>query len=185
MACLRRGKNLCEELVRARLPPVKGSMSTRTSTGTSTVGFRACKAGRKNCSLCPYTGDAFNNKTVISEIKIYHNNSTVRIGQNITCRDQFCLYILSCNKPGCRKQYVGMTTRQCYIRFSEHLTSIRNPDSTCPVGLHWKEPGHRIEHLTFIPVEKLGNRCRITLRQREKDLINRTGLLEARLNQYI
>ena len=45
-------------------------------------------------------------------------------------------------------------------------------------------PGHTLAHLTFLPVEKVGDRCPVTLRQREKDLINRTGVLAAGLNIY-
>ena len=99
-------------------------------------------------------------------------------------QDGYCLSIRSCNRPGCMKQYSGLSTRPRYIRFSEHLASIRDPATTSPVGLHWQEPGHTLAHLTFLPVEKVGNRCPATLRQREKDLINRTGVLAAGLNTY-
>ena len=184
MACLKRGANLGDELVRARLPPRMGKVGTRAGSGGRTVGFTCCKAGRRNCCMCPFTGAAEDRKTVVTEVNIHHNNMVLPIRQNITCRDIYCLYVLSCNKPGCMKQYSGLSTRPCYIRFSEHLASIRDPATTSPVGLHWQEPGHTLAHLTFLPVEKVGNRCPATLRQREKDLINRTGVLSAGLNIY-
>ena len=50
--------------------------------------------------------------------------------------------------------------------------------------MHWREPGHTLDHLEFLPVEKLGTRCRITLRQREREMIARLGLLAAGMNIY-
>jgi hypothetical protein len=71
------------------------------------------------------------------------------------------------------KQYAGLTTRQVYLRFDEHLASIMDPNTTCPLGLHWHEPGHKVQHLQFIPIEKIGgSRDPAILRQRESDLIN-------------
>ena len=51
-------------------------------------------------------------------------------------------------------------------------------------GRHWQEPAHTVDHLVFLPVEKLGTRNRATLRQREMDLINSTGVLSTGLNYY-
>ena len=82
------------------------------------------------------------------------------------------------------KQYGGLTSRPVYIRFAEHLHSIRYGINTSPVGLHWLEPGHTLDHLEFVAVEKVGTRDKVTLRQREIDFINRTGVLAAGLNRY-
>ena len=128
------------------------------------------------------TGSAANKKTVVTEIKIEHSGKIIQIEQRITCRDSHCLYILSCTKPGCLKQYAGQSSRPLYVRFAEHLASIQDQNTTCVVGLHWQEPGHSLENLVFLPVEKLRTKCRVTLRQREKQLINRTGLIAAGLN---
>ena len=91
---------------------------------------------------------------------------------------------MSCLKPGCRQQYGGLTSRPVYVRFAEHLADIKSGNIGCPVGKHWQEPGHTLEHLEFIHVEKVGARDRVTLRIREVDLINRTGVLLAGLNLY-
>ena len=80
------------------------------------------------------------------------------------------------------QQYWGCTTRPLYKRFAEHLSDIRDPDTTCPVGLHWRKPGHTIGHLEFIGVEKLGTRSWPVLRARERDKINVTGLVTAGIN---
>ena len=80
------------------------------------------------------------------------------------------------------KQYIGMSYRALYLRFAEHLHSVRDPNTQCTVGRHWQQPGHNLEHLEFQAVEKLGTRCRVTLREREKALIARTGVIGQGLN---
>ena len=62
MVCLKRGKNLREELVRAQLPPRLGRVDTRAAEGRK-AGFTSCKAGRRECSMCPFTGPAADKKT--------------------------------------------------------------------------------------------------------------------------
>ena len=181
MVCLKRGPNLQEELVRGRLAPKTGRESNRCTR----KGFTSCKAGRRGCSLCPFTGPAADKKGVVTQVKIEHSGKMIQVNQRITCRDSYCLYILSCTKPGCLRQYAGQSSRPLYIRFAEHLVSIRDVNTTCPVGVHWQEPGHNQEHLVFLPVEKMRNRCRVALRQREKQLINSTGLIAAGLNIYL
>ena len=82
-------------------------------------------------------------------------------------------------------QYAGQTYRQAYIRFREHLDSIQDSNTTCPVGLHWQLPGHKVEHMEFIPVERVIVKDRVILRQREKDLINSYGFLSAGINRNL
>ena len=167
-------------MIRSTLPPVPSRIGLRSNKRQ--VGFKSCRAGRRVCSLCPFTGIASDHKSIVGEVKIEHSGLIVPIKEDISCRDSFCLYILSCKKPGCMKQYAGMSTRPLYKRFAEHLANIQDPNSTSSVGKHWQVGGHNVSHLEFIGVEKLGNRCPITLRQREIQLINKTGLLGSGLN---
>ena len=183
MVCLKRGKNLREELVRAKLPPRMGRKDTRAGAGPR-VGFTCCRAGRRECSMCPFTGPAADKKTVVKQVTIKHSGVVLVLKQPMTCRDACCLYILSCKKPGCDKQYGGLTFKPLCQRFAKHLFSIRDPLSDCTIGRHWREPGHTIEHVEFLPVEKLGTRCRVTLRQREREMIARLGLQSSGLNIY-
>ena len=181
MACLKRGPNLVDKLVKARLPPRVGRVGTRSNDGPR-LGFMCCKAGRRGCSMCPFTGPAADKKTVVTQVTIHHSGMTIAITQAITCRDSYCLYVLSCKKPGCMKQYAGLSSRPLYQRFAEHLYSTTDITTSSPVGKHWQLPGHTLQHLEFLPVEKLWTRCKVTLRQRERDLINTTGVLGAGLN---
>ena len=183
MVCLKRGKNLRDELVRARLSRRPGRVGTRAGAGPI-LGFSSCKADKKNCSMCPYTGRAADRKSVVREVKINHSGIVLSLQQPITCRDAYCLYILSCTKLGCGRQYGGLSYRPLYQRFAEHLYNVKDAFSTCSIAKHWRQPGHSLEHMEFLPVEKLGTRCRVTLRQRERDMIARLGLLSAGLNIY-
>ena len=132
--------------------------------------------------MCPYIGPAADKKTRITKVIINHTGTVISLEQPISCRDGYCLYILSCKKTGCLKQYGGLSYPPLYQRFARRLWSIRDPFSECTVAKHWREPGHTLEHLEFLPVEKLGTRCRVTLRQRERAMIARLGLQSAGLN---
>ena len=118
----------------------------------------------------------------MAKVTIHHSGQVIPISHVITCRDTYCQYLLTCKKPGCKQQYWGCTKRPLYIRFAEHLDSVRDPDTTCTVGLHWRQPGHIPDHLEFLGVEKLGNPSLAVLREREKNMINVTGLLGAGMN---
>ena len=122
MACLKRGRNLQDCLIRAKLPARVGRVGGRLTDGPR-GGFSSCKAGRRSCSLCPFTGGASNSRSIVNQVTIKHTGLVLEIKENITCRDTFCLYILSCTKSGCGKQYAGCTHRPLYLRFSEHLAT--------------------------------------------------------------
>ena len=165
--------------------PTRLGKSDGTRLAVKKAGFSCCKAGRKNCVLCEFCGTAADRKTVVTEVKINHNGLIIPILQTITCRDTYCQYLLSCKKPGCLKQYWGCTTRPLYKRFSEHLSDTQDPNTNCPVGLHWQLPRHTIGHLEFLGVEKLGTRSWPVLRARERDKINVTGLVSAGINRSL
>ena len=181
MSCVRRGKNLQDELCRARLPKAQGGTNTRSATGNRVVGFRNCGAMyQKQCRLCPFSTS--NGQTVVTEVTIFHSGQIILIRQNITCRDSNVIYILTCLKPECRGiQYLGETGRMAYERFREHLDSAQDPNTTCPVGLHWRLPGHRLEHMQFVPFERLhcGKAAR---KQREKNYIDKYDMIRQGLN---
>ena len=154
-----------DKLVRARLPPRPGRPGTRLTRGPK-PGFTCCKAGRRGCALCPFTGPAADRRTVVTQVQINHSGQILPILQPITCRDDFCLYLLSCTKAGCGQQYVGQTYRSLYVRFSEHLADITDSTATSSVAEHWRQPGHKPSHLVFQGVEKVMTRSRAVLRER-------------------
>ena len=105
MACLKRGPNLKDKLVRARLPPRLGKPAGLRLPVNQKPGFTSFKAGRMSCSLCGICGPASDRKTAVASIFIAHSGLKIPILQPITCRDTFCQYLLSCRKTGYMKQY--------------------------------------------------------------------------------
>ena len=179
----RRGPNLASHLLRAKLQKLPLSL-TRAATGDRVVGVRKCGVGgrRQSCPLCPHLGHAANNpRAVIQEVTIYHSGAVITINQNLKCTDYGVIYLLSCTKPLCRKQYIGETGRPAYVRFKEHLDSAEDPGTTTPVGQHFQSAGHSKTDMVMIPFEKVkGDRA--TRQQRERFFINNNNLITHGLN---
>ena len=116
-------------------------------------------------------------------IRMFHPDKHVSspVCQKMYYSSAVYIELLEAGMPG---PIWGLCSRPVYLRFAEHLADIKSGNIACPVGRHWQEPGHTLEHLEFMPVEKLGVRDRVTLRMREGELINRTGVLLAGLNLY-
>ena len=57
-------------------------------------------------------------------------------------------------KENCGKQYIGKTKRSLKERFSDHKNYVRNYHLNQATGAHFNEPGHRIEHMKVIAIEK-------------------------------
>ena len=114
-------------------------------------------------------------------MKIHHSGEQLTIKQNMTCTDEGCLYLLSCTKANCRKQYIGETCRAVYKRFKEHLDTSEDPETKCPAGLHFQLPGHSKKEMEMVPLE-LVRGCRATRKIRERNLINQHEMIRYGLN---
>ena len=111
MCSTRRGPNLASHLLRAKLQRLPLSL-TRAATGDWLVGVRKCGVGGRgqSCPLCPHLGQAADNpRAVVKEVIIHHKGAVITIPHNLNCTDTGVLYLLSCTKPLCRKQYIGET----------------------------------------------------------------------------
>ena len=181
-ASMKKGQNIGDHLLRARLAQ-EPSVQTRAATGVRQVGVRCCGRGgrRQLCSLCPFLGAASDPRVVVQEATINHTGEVISIIQNITCTDQGCLYLLSCTKNTCRKQYVGETGRSLYVRFKEHKDSAETADTPCPVGQHFQLPGHSTRDMVMVPLE-LVRGDKATRKQRERNLINTHQMIRFGMN---
>ena len=180
----KRGQNIAGagHLISARLPG-KPSVQTRATTGNKVVGVRNCgRVGRRQlCSLCPHLGEASNPRAVVQQVMIHHSGEIIKITQNITCIDVGCLYLLSCTKHNCRKQYIGESGRPIFKRFKEHLDSSEDADTNCPVGVHFQLPGHSKHDKELIPIDIVkGNKA--GKKARERMLINQYKMITFGLN---
>ena len=94
----------------------------------------------------------------------------------MTCTDEGCLYLLSCTKANCRKQYIGETGRAVYRRFKELLDSREDPNTKSPVGIHFQLPGHSKKDMELILLEIVRS-CKATRKIRERILINKFKMI--------
>ena len=118
---------------------------------------------------------------MLKEATINHTGEVITIIQNITCSDKGCLYLLSCTKNTCRKQYVGETGRPLYVRFKEHKDSAETADTPCPVGQHFQLPGHSTRDMVMVPLELVRGDM-ATRKQRERKLINEHMMIRFGMN---
>ncbi|XP_075443504.1 uncharacterized protein LOC142487664 [Ascaphus truei] len=103
-------------------------------------GFFTCG----HCSMCCYA-----QPTKI--IMCNSNNKKFKITSFINCNSSFVIYMLSC---GCKKSYVGRTTRPLKTRIAEHVRLIKKRDSGHPVSRHFSLcPRGGIANFTFSAIE--------------------------------
>ena len=146
LTAFRRGKCLREHLV----------SSTYTSKPISTDYRGTKRCNRPRCVTCPYTFET-------DEIQGPDNSFAIQGG--FTCITENLVYAVVCNL--CHKIYIGETYRCLGDRFREHLGSVRN-DLDCPVGNHFRLPGHDMKNMKVTVVIKVesGQENRRLLEQR-------------------
>lgn len=179
MVCYRRGRNVRDILVQARLPPAR--------IRRHEDGFKRCML--PSCRLCPYTG--LNPGEVAKSVTISHTGEEVPIKGELTCQSSNLIYMLWCDKEDrtcpTRDQYCGETSKTGEDRFIGHRNSIINNSDRgllLPVGEHFRRDGHSVADLVFRPVEKIfgGDFVR---KSREKMYINRYQLIDNGLNRRL
>ena len=87
---------------------------------------------------------------------------------------------------GYKGQYTGQTRRKVKLRWAEHKSSIEDPYTKKPVGLHFQERGHKgAEDCSIIPFMKIHSNdphVRLIL---EKKAISDFGLIANGLNKKL
>ena len=63
---------------------------------------------------------------------------------HFNCQTTNVIYLITCETPGCRSQYVGYTTRQLKFRVYEHLAH-----NSSPMVRHCQESKHNIGQIKF------------------------------------
>ena len=116
----RRSKNIKDLLVRSRLKPLE--------TGKNTIKFVPDSCHRPFCRLCKSLKQDNSTCTVTNKI---HN-----IPRNIDCHTKNVVYVLTCSI--CKKQYVGETKRNFFLRYKEHVAGIKH-NRNYPITQHCKE----------------------------------------------
>ena len=108
----RRASNIKDILVHSRLKPKGNDHSKRPN-----VKSEKCK--RPFCGICKKLK---NTNVVCTLTKKSH-----QLPLNIDCHTRNVVYVLTCEQ--CKKQYVGETKRNFYVRFKEHIAGIKHKRS--------------------------------------------------------
>ena len=137
MVCYQRGKNLREEICKARLPAGR-------IRWVEEDGFKRCM--RPSCRLCPYTG--LQPGQVLRSVKVSSTGETMEVKGKLNCQSSNLLYIGTCRKEDrsqgtcpSRPQYVGETGQTAEARFVGHRNSIVqvcHQGTSLPVGEHFQ-----------------------------------------------
>ena len=119
------------------------------------------------------------------------------INSMITCTDSKIIYCISCTKQSgaCAKlhpQYISETGKSAKERCARHIGTTTNhslSDTTLPVGVHFRLPGHSHSDLQFLPIEKVQSKDPHVRRVREMFYIKkfetgRCNTVEHGLNIY-
>ena len=107
------------------------------------------------------TAHACNNRRckTCQHIKVTDTFQSTVTGQSYTvltsatCKTKNLVYLIECRK--CRKQYVGETENALHIRLNGHRSDIRTNKTEKPVAEHFNLPGHYMENLTIMVIEKI------------------------------
>ena len=181
VCCYTRPKNLRDELVRAKLPRTTGRRSARKKPD----GFHKCSVF--SCRVCPYVGDP--KDRVVKEVVVSHTGEKIPIRGHITCQSKGIIYEGHCQKQDrcCpnRDQYVGESSKRAVDRFVGHRNTITQPchaQSTAPVAVHFRSPGHCLSDFVFIPFEKCYS-SNLVRQARESMYIQRFGGIDNLLNK--
>ena len=150
MVGYRRGKNLKEELIRAKVTKKRKSHRIKN-------GYKACGQGCQNCWVspaathhrCPRTGRKW------------------KITSPINCNTRNVIYKIYCSKCPRWVGYIGETKRQLRVRIGEHRGSITRKVNNS-VGRHFhKGHGKKPEaYLRVVGIEKV--------RPEKNDLLRKT-----------
>ena len=105
LVAYRRCKNICDILVRAKLPE-----PTNTDQSGSLSGSFRCN--KTSCTTCPFIEDGRN------QYAFYSTGQTFKIKSHITCETPNVIYMI---------QYIGETKLRLKDRFNEHRRPIINP----------------------------------------------------------
>ena len=71
-------------------------------------------------------------------------------------------------------------------RLKEHrgtITQLGQVNTTAPVGVHFRQPGHSYSDLVLVPIEKIRSRDPMVRKVREQFYINKFSSIENGLNK--
>ena len=179
--CFKRGRNIKQLLVRARLPRRK-PLNTRSTMRETNRGVSRCNKGssRRQCGACTFLTK--NPQDVIKSIKMNSTGETIEIMDKLNCKSKGCLYVLQSDKDP--RQYGGQSGAEIGTRSLQHAYGIDvGLDKTVP--RHFAATNSSRENLVVTPIMQVRSRNPWVRLHLERRLINRYNLIEEGLNECL
>ena len=156
MVAYRKGRSLKDQLVHDK---------TRRFMSGQKRGRQDCG---KNCVIC---------RRMYQEAdKVQGPRGTCTYDRTVGCKSSNVIYGVWCKLCSC-VCYVGETGGTLYTRLSNHLSTIRTDRSSAqyPVAMHFNSPGHSIDDVMIVGLERVWSRDVIYRRIREARWIDMLG----------
>lgn len=164
--CFRRGKNLADSLVRARLPesetpdrlddPVTLRMAPSFEQHSTRCGTAGCKCCAK----------------MSGKERIFSSSTSYRTPKGTSCNSHGVVYHLECSRCRSKNVYVGQTSRPLGTRIAGHRAAHRNKKSM-PLYKHLGKPGHSFKDLKITVLQLVRPPTEFNLLQEEQKWITR------------
>ena len=91
--------------------------------------------------------------------------------------------MIECDIEKCKKRYIGETERSGKERFAEHRGYVKNHNLKQATGLHFNTPGHSLDNMKFIIIEKSKETNENYRKEREKFFIQKFNTFKNGLNR--
>ena len=177
----KKGKNIKQMLVKAKLPKVK-PLNTRSGVREVTRGVSRCNrsSGRRQCGACAYI--TRHPGEVVKELRMSSTGEILQIMDQINCRTRGCIYVLQSEKHP--KQYGGQSGGPVGVRTTQHAYDI-DSGLEKPVPLHFAATNSGKEHLRVTPVIRVRSRNPWVRLHLERNFINQHNLVDQGINQNL
>ena len=157
MIAYKRHRNLKDMLIRSKVPKVSNARPKRNMNGMKKCG---------KCTTCPYIKEG-------RKIKSTATNYSKDINQAVDCNSENTIYLIECNKSNCREQYVGCSDQAFKTRMSQHRGYVNNKKIEKATGYHFSQKNHSVADMKFSIIEKIYNKNRYYLLEKEKHYIRK------------
>ena len=128
----------------------------------------------KQCPACPFVKEG---KYVNSK------KSTWTISSVVNCESRNIIYLIECNKAGCKERYIGESSRPLKERMKEHVDYVKRLFPTQATGQHFNMPGHDLSNMTVTILEKVTKYDDSYRQEREKLLFRKFNTFYQGLNR--
>ena len=97
--------------------------------------------------------------------------------------DENVVYLIECDKERCKMKYIGETHKQMKDRFEEHKNYVKQKKFKYPTGEHFNLPGHSVNNMKIIIMEKVKETNVFYRKEREHYLIRKFNTFYQGMNK--